>query len=199
MHPSSSSLCADPLLPQQKSSSVSLVGSGKRRVALSDASNVVVADVTSSRPNHHRRQKRIATNGRKKNAPIAMMESTSTKSHRDLDDVQQKGRITKERKEVFLLDALLDELDGDCALYYSHTCISFFVFFTQNAFDERGDMSTSFSPYKKKRRKKRVDLQKLTIFFTSILFYYYYMYYYYYSDDDDDDDDDDDWYCLNNN
>ena len=118
MHPSSSSLCADPLLPQQKSSSVSLVGSGTRRAALSDASNVVVADVTSSRPNHHRRQ-RIAANGRKKNAPIAMMESTS-KSHRDLDDVQQKGRITKERKEVFLLDALLDELDGDCALYYSH-------------------------------------------------------------------------------
>ena len=101
MHPSSSSLCADPLLPQQKSSSVSLVGSGTRRAALSDASNVVVADVTSSRPNH--RQKRIATNGRKKNA-------------RDLDDVQQMGRITKERKEVFLLDALLDELDGDCAL-----------------------------------------------------------------------------------
>ena len=116
MHPSSSSLCADPLLPQQKSSSVSLA-SGKRR-ALSDASNVV-ADTTSSRPNYHRRQ-RIATNGRKKNAQSAMMESTSTKSHRDLDDVQQKGRITKERKEVFLLDALLDELDGDCALYYSH-------------------------------------------------------------------------------
>ena len=115
VHPSSS-LCADP--PPQKSSSVSLVGSGTRRAALSDASNVVVADVTSSRPNH--RQKRIATNGRKKNAPNAMMESTSTKSHRDLDDVQQKGRITKERKEVFLLDALLDELDGDCALYYSH-------------------------------------------------------------------------------
>ena len=94
VHPSSSSLCA---------------GSGTRRAALSDASNVVVADVTSSRPNHHHRQKRIATtNGRKKNA------------HRDLDDdVQQKGRriITKERKEgVFLLDALLDELDGDCAL-----------------------------------------------------------------------------------
>ena len=92
MHPSSSSLCA---------------GSGTRRAALSDASNVVVADVTSSRPNHHR-QKRIATtNGRKKNA------------HRDLDDdVQQKGRriIAKERKEVFVLDALLDELDGDCAL-----------------------------------------------------------------------------------
>ena len=104
MHPSSSSLCA---------------GSGTRRAALSDASNVVVADVTSSRPNHHR-QKRIATNGRKKNAQSAMMESTSTKSHRDLDDVQQKGRLTKERKEVFLLDALLDELDGDCALYYSH-------------------------------------------------------------------------------
>ena len=83
---------------------MSLVGSGTRRAALSDASNVVVADVTSSRPNHHhRRQKRIAANGRKKNA-------------RDLDDVQQKGRITKERKEVFLLDALLDELDGDCAL-----------------------------------------------------------------------------------
>ena len=104
-NPSSSSLCADPLLPrQQKSSSVlSLAGSGTRRAALSDASNVVVADVTSSRPNHHHRQKRIATtNGRKKNA------------HRDLDDdVQQKGRriIAKERKEgVFLLDALLDEL-----------------------------------------------------------------------------------------
>ena len=101
MHPSSSSLCADP--PPQKSSSVSLASGGKRRAALSDASNVV-ADVTSSRPNH--RQKRIATNGRKKNA-------------RDLldDDVQQKGRIiAKERKEVFVLDALLDELDGDCAL-----------------------------------------------------------------------------------
>ena len=83
---------------------MSLASGGKRRAALSDASNVV-ADVTSSRPNH-RRQKRIATNGRKKNA-------------RDLldDDVQQKGRIiAKERKEVFVLDALLDELDGDCAL-----------------------------------------------------------------------------------
>ena len=83
-----------------------------------------------------------------------MMESTSTKSHRDLDDVQQKGRLTKERKEVFLLDALLDELDGDCALYYSHMRVYRFSSSSYETRSMRGDMSTSFSPYKKKSRYK---------------------------------------------
>ena len=76
------------------------------------------------------------------------------------------SRTTTREKEVFLLDALLDELDGDCVVVFQRTCISFFVSRTQNAlFDERG-MSTSLFPLV----KKRVDTKTDHLFFTSILF-----------------------------
>ena len=139
VHPSASR--ADPPQKSSFTSSVSLVGGGgaakkQRRNALSDASNVVVADNASkSRPNRN--------NGRK-NAPV-MMESTLCSLSRD-DPVQPPPVVANERKDVLyaiekrakkVLDALLDELDGDCACTNSHQS---FVLKTR-AFD-----STSFSP-----------------------------------------------------
>ncbi len=121
--------------------------------------------------------------------------STTSKSRDDARRREKRTKRSSKRKRRFFCWTRCST-NWTVTVRFIPMCISFFVLLIQNAFDERGDMSTSFSPYKKKRRKKRVDLQKLTIFFTSILFYYYYMYYYYYSDDDDDDDD---WYCLNNN
>ncbi len=108
MHPSSASR-ADPQNPQKPSSVMSLVGGGggsaakKQRRALSDASNVVVAEsnASKSRPNSRN------NNGRK-NAPNAMMMMESTLCK---DDVC--AMIKEKRAKV--LDALLDELDGDCA------------------------------------------------------------------------------------
>ena len=140
VHPSASR--ADP--PQKSfTSSVSLVGGGgaakkQRRNALSDASNVVVADNASkSRPNR---------NNGKKNAPV-ILESTLCSLSRD-DPVQPPPVVANERKDVLyaiekrakkVLDALLDELDGDCACTNSHQ--SFVLLKTRCAFD-----STSFSP-----------------------------------------------------
>ena len=101
-HPSVS--CAD---PPQKSSSSLVGGSAKKRRALSDASNVVVAD-NNSRPNRRANNGRV-NNGRK-NAP---MESSSSRGVQREPEDALKG-IEKRRAKV--LDALLDELDGDCAL-----------------------------------------------------------------------------------
>jgi hypothetical protein len=137
VHPSASR--ADP--PQKSfTSSVSLVGGGgaakKQRRALSDASNNV-DNASKSRPNRN--------NGRK-NAPV-MMESTLCSLSRD-DPVQPPPVVANERKDVLyaiekrakkVLDALLDELDGDCACTNSHQ--SFVLLKTRCAFD-----STSFSP-----------------------------------------------------
>lgn len=135
VHPSASR--ADPPQKSSFTSSVSLVGGGgaakkQRRNALSDASNVVVADNASkSRPNRN-------NNGRKN------MESTLCSLSRD-DPKVQPPFVANERKDVYaiiekrakVLDALLDELDGDCACTNSHQS---FVLKTR-AFD-----STSFSP-----------------------------------------------------
>lgn len=137
VHPSASQ-SADPPQKSSFTSSVSLVGGGgaakKQRRALSDASNNV-DNASKSRPNRN--------NGRK-NAPV-MMESTLCSLSRD-DPVQPPPVVANERKDVLyaiekrakkVLDALLDELDGDCACTNSHQS---FVLKTR-AFD-----STSFSP-----------------------------------------------------
>ena len=139
VHPSASQ-SADPPQKSSFTSSVSLVGGGgaakkQRRNALSDASNVVVADNASkSRPNR---------NNGKKNAPV-ILESTLCSLSRD--DPVQPPVANDERKDVHaiekrakVLDALLDELDGDCACTNSHQ--SFVLLKTRCAFD-----STSFSP-----------------------------------------------------